>query len=85
MTPPDFTAFRSTPITELLGIDAPVVLGPFGGVSSVQLTAAVSDGGGLGSYGLLRLRRRCHPQDSGGPSRSNGQAVRPQPVDPHGR
>jgi len=52
MTPPDFTAFRSTPITDLLGIDAPVVLGPFGGVSSVQLTAAVSDGGGLGSYGL---------------------------------
>jgi nitronate monooxygenase len=29
-----------------------VVLGPFGGVSSVELTAAVSDGGGLGSYGL---------------------------------
>jgi nitronate monooxygenase len=29
-----------------------VVLGPFGGVSSVALTAAVSDGGGLGSYGL---------------------------------
>ncbi len=39
-------------VTTLFGIDAPVVLGPFGGVSSVQLTAAVSDGGGLGSYGL---------------------------------
>ncbi|MCI9859392.1 NAD(P)H-dependent flavin oxidoreductase [Microbacterium proteolyticum] len=36
----------------LLGIDTPVVLGPFGGLSSVALTAAVSDGGGLGSFGL---------------------------------
>ena len=39
-------------ITKLFGTDVPVVLGPFGGVSSVELTAAVSDGGGLGSYGL---------------------------------
>ena len=39
-------------LTELLGIEHPIVLGPFGGVSSVALTAAVSDSGGLGSYGL---------------------------------
>jgi len=36
----------------LLGIDVPIVLGPFGGLSSVALTAAVSRLGGLGSYGL---------------------------------
>jgi nitronate monooxygenase len=42
----------SNRLTNLLGIEAPVVLGPFGGVSSVVLTAAVSDGGGLGSFGL---------------------------------
>lgn len=36
----------------LLGLDVPVVLGPFGGMSSVALTAAISDAGGLGSYGL---------------------------------
>jgi len=36
----------------LLGLDVPVVLGPFGGMSSVALTVAVSDAGGLGSYGL---------------------------------
>jgi nitronate monooxygenase len=36
----------------LLGVDVPIVLGPFGGMSSVALTAAVSDAGGLGSYGL---------------------------------
>lgn len=35
-----------------LHLDAPIVLGPFGGVSSVALTAAVSNLGGLGSFGL---------------------------------
>ena len=30
----------------------PIVLGAFGGASSIALTAAVSNGGGLGSYGL---------------------------------
>ncbi|MDY0908897.1 nitronate monooxygenase [Microbacterium sp. CFBP9034] len=39
-------------LQELLGIDEPIVLGPFGGLSSVGLTAAVSERGGLGSYGL---------------------------------
>lgn len=39
-------------LTDLLGIEVPIVLGPFGGLSSVALTAAVSDGGGLGSFGL---------------------------------
>ncbi|MBV0893741.1 DUF561 domain-containing protein [Microbacterium sp. NC79] len=40
------------PVADLLGIDVPIVLGPFGGVSSVALAAAVSNAGGLGSYGL---------------------------------
>lgn len=35
-----------------LGIDLPIVLGPFGGLSSVDLTAQVSAAGGLGSFGL---------------------------------
>lgn len=39
-------------LEHLLGLDTPIVLGPFGGLSSVALTAAVSDGGGLGSFGL---------------------------------
>ncbi|SDQ24539.1 nitronate monooxygenase family protein [Microbacterium sp. cf332] len=39
-------------LTDLLGIDLPVILGPFGGLSSIELTALVSEGGGLGSYGL---------------------------------
>lgn len=43
---------RVTGLRELFGIEHPIVLGPFGGVSSVALTAAVSEAGGLGSYGL---------------------------------
>ncbi|HEY8281110.1 MAG TPA: DUF561 domain-containing protein [Leifsonia sp.] len=39
-------------LTELLGVEHPIVLGPFGGLSSVELTAAVSEAGGLGSFGL---------------------------------
>lgn len=49
-------------LRDLLGIRHPIVLGPFGGLSSVALTAAVSEAGGLGSYGLYgydgdRIRR----------------------------
>lgn len=39
-------------LSAALGIEHPIVLGPFGGLSSVELVAAVSDAGGLGSYGL---------------------------------
>lgn len=39
-------------LSTMLGVDVPIVLGAFGGVSSVELTAAVSTLGGLGSYGL---------------------------------
>jgi nitronate monooxygenase len=42
----------TTRLTDLLGIRHPIVLGPFGGLSSVELTAMVSELGGLGSYGL---------------------------------
>lgn len=43
---------RSTDLTSMLGITHPIVLGPFGGLSSVELTATVSELGGLGSFGL---------------------------------
>ncbi|MCD2170684.1 MULTISPECIES: nitronate monooxygenase family protein [Microbacterium] len=39
-------------LREVLGVEVPIVLGPFGGLSSVGLTAAVSEAGGLGSFGL---------------------------------
>lgn len=39
-------------LAHVIGIERPIVLGPFGGHSSVELAAAVSERGGLGSYGL---------------------------------
>lgn len=47
--------WRSTAFTRLVGIDLPIVLGAFGGASSTALTAAVSNAGGLGSYGLYGM------------------------------
>jgi len=38
-----------------LGIDYPVIQGPLGGLSSQKLTAAVSNFGGLGSFGAHGL------------------------------
>lgn len=52
MTREQSPSSRPSRATELFRTEVPVVLGPFGGVSSVELTAAVSEGGGLGSYGL---------------------------------
>jgi nitronate monooxygenase len=40
-------------LTDLVGIDYPIVQGPLGGLSSQRLTAAVSNFGGLGSFGAL--------------------------------
>ena len=44
--------WKDTKFTKLLGIDLPIVQGPFGGkISSIALTSTVSNAGGLGSYG----------------------------------
>jgi len=44
--------WNKTKFTKLLGIDLPIVQGPFGGgLSSVNLTSTVSNAGGLGSFG----------------------------------
>ena len=42
-------------LTAKLGIDYPVIQGPLGGLSSQRLTAAMSNFGGLGSFGVLNL------------------------------
>ncbi|WP_194421625.1 NAD(P)H-dependent flavin oxidoreductase [Microbacterium abyssi] len=39
-------------LRDILGVRHPILLGAFGGLSSVTLTAAVSEAGGLGAYGL---------------------------------
>ncbi|PXX05772.1 NAD(P)H-dependent flavin oxidoreductase [Mycolicibacterium moriokaense] len=53
-----------TALTEMFGIDHPIVLAPMGGVAGGALTAAVSEGGGLGMIGAGRgglgwLGREC--------------------------
>ena len=42
-------------LTAKLGIDYPIIQGPLGGLSSQRLTAAVSNFGGLGSFGAHSL------------------------------
>lgn len=45
-----------TKASEILGIQYPILLGPFGGnLSSVELVATVSNAGGLGGYGAYTL------------------------------
>jgi len=45
-----------TKASEILGIQYPILQGPFGGnLSSVELVVAVSEAGGLGGYGAYTL------------------------------
>lgn len=44
-----------TRVQDVLGLEWPIVQGPFGGGSSVKLTALVSDMGGLGSCGAYMM------------------------------
>ncbi len=49
-------AWRGSAVAERLGLRHPIVQGPFGGgLSSVALTVAVSEAGGLGSFGAHHL------------------------------
>ena len=48
--------WNRTRLTSLLGLDWPIIQGPFGGgYSTVALAAAVSNAGGLGSFGAVAL------------------------------
>jgi nitronate monooxygenase len=48
-------AWNRNRLTAKLGIEYPIVQGPFGGFASQRLTAAVSNFGGLGSMGALNV------------------------------
>ena len=48
-------SWKSTRVTDLLGIDYPIIQAPFGGLPSQRLTAAVSNLGGMGSFGAVTL------------------------------
>lgn len=48
--------WRENGFTRRLGLDVPILQGPFGsGLSSLALLTAVSEAGGLGAYGLQHL------------------------------
>jgi nitronate monooxygenase len=47
--------WSTTRLSATLGIDYPIIQGPLGGLSSQRLTAAVSNFGGLGSFGAHGL------------------------------
>lgn len=48
--------WQSTEVSRRLKLKAPIIQGPFGGgLSAVDLTATVSDAGGLGSFGVHHL------------------------------
>ena len=55
-------------LTAKLGIDYPIIQGPLGGLSSQRLTAAVSNFGGLGSFGALKLDARSDQRRDRGDS-----------------
>jgi nitronate monooxygenase len=48
--------WNQTRVSELLGIRYPIIQGPFGGgLSTIRLTAVVSNAGGMGSFGAHHL------------------------------
>jgi hypothetical protein len=47
--------WNQTRVASALRIEYPIIQGPLGGFSSQRLTAAVSNFGGLGSFGALSL------------------------------
>jgi nitronate monooxygenase len=47
--------WNQTRVSQTLGIEYPIIQGPLGGLSSQRLTAAVSNFGGLGSFGAHGL------------------------------
>ncbi len=48
-------AWNQTRVASTLGVEYPIIQGPLGGFSSERLTAAVSNFGGLGSFGAHGL------------------------------
>ncbi len=49
------SVWNKTGVSNKLGIECPIIQGPLGGLSSQPLTAAVSNFGGLGSFGAHSL------------------------------
>lgn len=52
-------SWKKTRLTARVGIEYPIIQGPFGGLPSQRLTAAVSNFGGLGSFGAHGLQPKA--------------------------
>src|ERR1700733_10452107 len=52
----DLLQWTENRLTSRLGMRYPIIQGPLGGLSSQRLTAAVSNYGGLGSFGAHGLK-----------------------------
>jgi Nitronate monooxygenase len=50
------SSWTNNRLTSRLGLQYPIIQGPLGGLSSQRLTAAVSNYGGLGSFGAHSLK-----------------------------
>src|ERR1700726_5162374 len=48
-------SWQNTPLSTALGIDYPIIQGPLNGLNHQRLVAAVSNFGGLGSFGAHGL------------------------------
>ena len=72
-------------LTAKLGINYPVIQGPLGGLSSQKLTAAVSNFGGLGSFGAHSLPPGRDQRRDRGDSLSYIETVRNELVGIDGR
>src|SRR5271154_5726352 len=55
MTDQSTATWANTSVSARFGIEYPIIQGPLGGLSSQRLTAAVSNFGGLGSFGAHSL------------------------------
>ena len=78
-------AWNRNRLTARLGIDYPIIQGPLGGLSSQRLTAAVSNFGGLGSFGAHSLAPEAIKDVIARDSLPDLQAVRDEPVGVDGR
>ena len=47
--------WNQTRVSQILGVQYPIIQGPFGGFPTQRLTAGVSNFGGLGSFGASSL------------------------------
>ena len=71
-----------TPLCDLLGIEHPIICAPFGPWPQVELAAAVSEAGGLGSVGTAVRPVESSAGRLATAARADRRAVRDQPHPP---